>query len=311
MRIFTDLKTLPDDARGAVVALGNFDGVHLGHAAIIRQAAAQAQRLQRRLAVCSFEPHPRSVFFPNDPPFRLTPARVKAERLAALGVDFLYQIPFTDDFRQMVAEDFIQKILVENLHAAHVVAGFDFTFGFQRNGNMALLADRLDALNIGLTEIPPQRDGGNALWSSTRVRDHLLAGEVEAANAILGDAWQIVGCVQKGDQRGRLLGFPTANLALQDFLRPRFGVYAIMAQTEDGLWHKGVANLGRRPTVNGGLERLEAHLFDYTSDLYGQNLRVAFYHFIRVEQHFADLDALQQQIAKDAMLAKKALVTIG
>ena len=304
-RIFRDWRDLPADARGATVALGNFDGVHRGHAAVIR--AAHAARPKATLAVLTFEPHPREYFRPDDRPFRLTLSAERADALAELGVSLMYELRFDRAFSLMPAEDFVSEILHRGLGARHLVCGPDFAFGHRRGGGTAFLAKRAEAMGMGLTLVPLLADEGGPI-SATRIRRVLQDGYPERATADLGRAWSIRGVVAHGDERGRTIGFPTANVALGGHLEPARGVYAVMVRLPDGSWRKGVANIGLRPTVNEGPEsRLEAHIFDFDGDLYGAEIAVALHHYIREERKFAGLDALKAQIAADAAEARRVL----
>ena len=312
MRIFRHDRVDQGD-RGAVVAIGNFDGVHRGHEAVIGTAGRLARAAGASHAVLTFEPHPRRVFRPDDPPFRLTPFRAKSRRLEALGVDLLFTLHFDSAFAAQSAEDFIETVLVRHLGVRHAVVGYDFVFGQGRRGTAALLRERGAALGFGVTIVDPVQGEGGAVHSSTRIRDLLTAGQPRAAAALLGRFWEIEGRVEHGDERGRLIGFPTANLLLDDYLRPAAGVYAVRAGIEEGgrtVWHDGVANLGRRPTFGGSDLRLEAHIFDFAGDLYGRNLRVALIEHLRPEQKFAGIDALKAQIAEDAGRAREVLKTV-
>lgn len=305
MRIFRHWQDLPPDARGATIALGNFDGVHLGHASVIR--AAHVARPEAPLAVLTFEPHPREVFRPDDPPFRLTLSAERADALDRLGVAILYELPFDQSFSLMTAEDFIAKVLHEGLDARHLASGQDFAFGHRRGGDAGFLTDRAEALGMGLTLVPPVTDAQGPL-SSTRIRRALQDGYPERATAELGRPWAIRGPVTHGDKRGRTIGFPTANVPLGRHLEPARGVYAVTVRTEGGTFHKGVANIGRRPTVNAGPEsRLEVNVFDFAGDLYDQDITVALHAFIRPEIRFSGLDALKAQIAADAAEARRLL----
>lgn len=305
MRIFTNWRDMPSDARGATVALGNFDGVHRGHASVIR--AAHAARPDAPLAVLTFEPHPREVFRPDDPPFRLTLSAERADALAALGVDILYELPFNHEFSLMSAEDFVGKVLHLGLGARHLVSGQDFAFGHRRGGNTNFLVDRAEALGMGVTLVPPVTDPQGPL-SSTRIRRALQDGYPERATAELGRPWAIRGIVSHGDKRGRTIGFPTANVPLGRHLEPARGVYAVTIRLADGTSYKGVSNIGRRPTVNAGTEsRLEVNLFDFNQDIYGTDITVALHTYIRPEIKFAGLDALKAQIAADAAEARRLL----
>jgi riboflavin kinase/FMN adenylyltransferase len=305
MRIFDHWQDLPADAREATVALGNFDGVHLGHASVIR--AAHAARPDAPLAVLTFEPHPREVFRPEDPPFRLTLSPERADALAALGVSLLYELPFNHEFSLMSAEDFVVEVLRRGLGARHLVSGQDFAFGHRRGGDTAFLTARAEVLGMGVTLVPPVTDAQGPL-SSTRIRRVLQDGYPERATAELGRPWTIRGEVAHGDKRGRTIGFPTANVALGRHLEPARGVYAVTARLQDGSYRQGVANIGRRPTVNAGPEsRLEVNLFDFAGDIYGTEITVALHAYIRAEVKFSGLDALKAQIAADADTARRLL----
>ncbi|MBW4091766.1 MAG: bifunctional riboflavin kinase/FAD synthetase [Proteobacteria bacterium] len=305
MHIFRDWRDLPAAARGATVALGNFDGVHRGHAALIR--AAHRARPEAPLAVLTFEPHPREVFRPDDPPFRLTLSAERADLLAGLGVGLLYELPFTPDFSLMSAEAFVADVLHAGLGARHLVSGHDFAFGHRRGGDTAFLTARAERLGMGVTLVPLLADS-EAPLSSTRIRRALQDGYPERAAEELGRAWAIRGLVAHGDARGRTIGFPTANIALGRHLEPARGVYAVTVRLPDGATHAGVANIGRRPTVNTGPEsRLEVNLFDFDGDLYGAELTVALHAYLRPEVRFPSLDALRAQIAADAAEARTVL----
>ena len=305
MRIFRDWRGLPPEARGASVALGNFDGVHLGHAQLLR--AAHQARPDAPRAVLTFEPHPREYFRPDDPPFRLTLAPERADALAALGVTLLYELPFTHEFSQISAEEFVVRVLHEGLGALHLTTGQDFAFGHRRGGGVGLLATWAERLGMGLTVIPLMADADGPL-SSSRIRRALQDGYPERATAELGRPWAIRGVVAHGDARGATLGFPTANVALGRHLEPARGVYAVTVRLADGSTHRGVANIGRRPTVNEGPEsRLEVYIFDFARDLYGSEITVGLVSYIREERKFAGLDALKAQIAADVAEAKRLL----
>jgi riboflavin kinase/FMN adenylyltransferase len=305
MRIFNDWRGLPADAQGATIALGNFDGVHLGHATVLR--AAHAARPDAPLAVLTFEPHPREVFRPDDPPFRLTLSAERADALAALGCTLLYELPFNQVFSLMIAETFVGEVLHQGLGARHLTTGLDFAFGHRRGGNTAFLAARAEALGMGVTRVPALTDAEGPL-SSTRIRRALQDGYPERATVELGRPWAIRGEVAHGDKRGRTIGFPTANVALGRHLEPARGVYAVTVRLADGTTHNGVANIGRRPTVNSGVEsRLEVNLFDFAGDIYGTEIAVALIAYIRPEIKFSGLDALQAQIAADAEEARRLL----
>ncbi|WP_298214065.1 bifunctional riboflavin kinase/FAD synthetase [Acidocella sp.] len=303
MKIYTDWRALPAAARGASVALGNFDGVHKGHAAVLR--AAHAARPDAPRAVLTFEPHPREFFRPQDPPFRLTLAAERAAILESLGVDILYQIPFDAAFAHLTAEAFVQEVLFQGAGAAHLSCGADFAFGHRRGGDVAFLAARAETLGMGLSVVPAVTDAEGPI-SSTRIRRLLQEGYPERAADLLGRPHSIRGVVEHGDARGRTIGFPTANIRLGRHLEPQRGVYAVTAHL-GGALVKGVANIGLRPTVGGTESRLEVHFLDFAGDLYGQEIAVRLRHFLREEQKFPSFEALKAQIARDAAAARHAL----
>jgi len=302
MDIVRDWRGLPDALRGATVALGNFDGVHRGHAHLLR--TAHGARPGAKLAVLTFEPHPRQLFRPEDPPFRLTLSAERAEALAALGVQTLYEIPFDPAFSNLSAAGFVDEVLHAGVGAAHLACGPDFAFGHRRGGDVTFLANRAEALGVGLSVVPKLADDQGPI-SSTRIRRLLQDGYPERAAADLGRPWAVRGVVSHGDKRGRTIGFPTANLPLGAHLEPARGVYAVTARLPDGSVVPGVANIGRRPTVNEGLEsRVEAHLFDWEGDLYDQEIAVALHEYLRPERKFASFDELRAQIEADAAHAR-------
>ncbi len=293
--------------------MGNFDGVHRGHAMLIGRVHELARHGARPAAVLTFEPHPRSVLSPATEPFRLTPFRVKERELARLGVDLLFVQHFDRAFAAKSAEDFIAEVIVGAIGAAHVVVGWDCTFGNRRGGTPDSLRRAGPGQGFEVTVLEPIRDPDATVYSATHIRELLQAGKPREAAALLGRHWEIDGRVAVGDRRGRTIGFPTANLALDDYLRPAFGVYAVRVSGDGpddplvGRTVDGVANLGLRPTVGGLVPRLEAHLFDTDTDLYGRHLRVALVDFIRPERKFAGLDSLKAQIADDAAAARTIL----
>ena len=292
------------------MAIGNFDGVHLGHQAVIGRAVAKAEALGIPSAVLTFEPHPRMLFKPDSEPFRLTPLRPKAHAIETIGVDILIVLAFDRALSEKSAEAFVEDVLVTGMAAGHVVVGEDFVFGHDRLGTVDRLARMGSALGFGVTALEPVAGLDGTVYSSTAVRQALTAGAPRRAAALLGRAWEIEGRVEHGDARGRQLGFPTANLGLGDYLRPAFGVYAVEAGIDLGAetrWRPGVANLGRRPTVAGLVERLEVHLFDFEGDLYGRHLRVRLIDFLRPEKKFDGLEALRAQIARDCAAARAIL----
>jgi riboflavin kinase/FMN adenylyltransferase len=308
MRIFRHFNGLPASVRGAAVAVGNFDGVHPGHRAVIAEAGVIAKDAGRPWAVLTFEPHPRRLFQPDAPPFRLTPLRAKAREIRDLGVDAMIVQRFDRAFSMRTAEAFVTEVLVKGIGASHVVAGYDFVFGHKRQGNCQLLLAMGDSHGFGFTAVNAVQDPSAQVYSSTRVRERLLAGDPKGAQAILGRPFEIEGRVAMGDKRGRTIGFPTANLRLGPYLRPAGGVYAVRASSDDGgAWLDGVANLGQRPTFGGTDLLLETFLFDFSGDLYGRRLRVRLVDYLRPEKKFDGIDELKAQIAADSQKARRIL----
>ncbi len=316
MRIFRHYTQLPQEARGSVVALGNFDGVHRGHQAVISTAGDLARENGVAHAVMTFEPHPRSVFQPQIPPFRLTPLRIKARCIEALGVDHLLVQHFDREFSSMEAGDFVTGVLCDGVAASHVVAGYDFVFGHGRKGDCGLLERMAAEKGFAFTQVPQAVDESGAAYSSTKIRELIAGGEPARAAALLGRLFEIEGRVVSGDGRGRTIGFPTANVHFEDFLLPATGVYAIRAGIDMGaetLWRDGVANFGSRPTFGGGEKVLEVHLFadpGECDDLLGRHLRVALAAYLRPEKTFDGVAQLQAQIADDITAAKAALAEL-
>lgn len=298
---------LPPNQRGATVALGNMDGVHRGHAAVLR--AAHAARPAAPLAALTFEPHPREHFRPEDPPFRLTLLPAKAQALGQAGAALVYALPFDAALAAMPAAVFFEAVLAAGLGALHLACGQDFAFGHRRGGDAESLARLAEAAGIGLTVVPPVPDtpGGTPI-SSTRIRRALQDGYPERATAMLGRPWEVRGEVVHGDKLGRVLGWPTANLWFGRHLEPARGVYAVTVALPGGQEARGVANIGRRPTLGGDPEtRLEVHVFDFAGDLYGQEIGVRLEHFLRADARFAGLEELKAAIAEDAAAARAAL----
>ncbi len=310
MRIYRHYDALPADARGAAVAIGNFDGVHPGHQTVIHEAGLIAGDMCRPWAVLTFEPHPRAFFTPGFEPFRLTPFRSKARRIAELGADLLIVQRFDKAFSSLPAEDFVNTVLVDGLGAGHVVSGYDFVFGHKRGGNCELLLAMGAKKGFGFTAVNAQTDSSGEAYSSTRVRERLGDADPRGAAAILGRDFEIEGRVARGEARGKSIGFPTANIPLGAYLRPALGVYAVRAaiEQENGeIWLDGVANIGVRPTFGSDGVVLEVFLFDFDDDLYGKRLRVRLVDFLRPEKKFDGVDDLKAQIAQDSAKAQKIL----
>ena len=250
MRIFRHWRNVPSKGRGAIVAIGNFDGVHLGHQAVISKAHAIAKNLNLPLGVLTFEPHPRTVLGRSSEPFRLTPFRVKLREIAVLGVDILYLARFDKEFASLTADQFISDLLISGLSVSHVVVGYDFAFGRGRTGNYSLLKHYADKGCFRVTQVDVSRST-MGIYSASQARDFLKLGDVVSASTILGRFWEIEGRVQSGERRGRELGFPTANLPVAKSMLPAFGVYAIWVEIEHKeatQWWPAVGNLGCRPT---------------------------------------------------------------
>ena len=301
-------RSLEQADRGGALALGNFDGVHRGHRQVIAEAARAARQLGAPLAVATFEPHPRRWFQPDAEPFRLQTLNQQARTLESLGVDRLHVLPFDAELAEMSDETFARRVLHEGLDVRHVAVGFDVTFGKGRTGDPSSLAAYGASLGFTVSTTPLIASPDGVKLSSSAVRDALASGKPEQAERILGRPFAIEGVVQHGDKRGRLLGFPTANILLDDYVRPAFGVYAVRSLLADGRRVPGVANLGRRPTVDGTEERLEVWLFDLNEDLYGQTIETDLLAFIRPERRFSGLDELKAQIAADADAARALLL---
>jgi riboflavin kinase/FMN adenylyltransferase len=302
MQIFRHYENLPTAARGATVAIGNFDGVHLGHQALLKHA----KTLGDKLGVLVFEPHPQEFFKPGGERFRLTPFRAKARLLERFGVDALYALHFDAAFAALSAEDFVTKVLVQGLGVKHIVVGQDFQFGKGRAGNIEFLKTRGREQGFAVSTFDLVGAGPQAKISSTRIREALRDGKPDVAAALLGHAWTVEGRVEQGDKRGRTIGFPTANVSLEGYLEPALGVYAVRVEIA-GKSYNGVANFGRRPTFDKKDVLLEVHIFDFKGDIYGQQIVVAFVAYLRPEQKFAGLDALKAQIAKDSERARTIL----
>ena len=307
--VFDDWQSAPPEWTGGVIALGNFDGVHRGHQVLVARARQEARALDAPLVALTFEPHPRRYFVPDTRPFRLTLLPAKARLLEECGVQAVLAQRFDPAFAAISAQAFVDNVLLQGMGARHVVCGYDFTFGARRGGNVERLREMAAERALGVTVLDPVMHEGE-IYSSTRIREALRAGWASEASELLGHHWEIEGAVELGDQRGRTIGFPTANVALGEHLRPRFGVYAVRALVDGpngSEWRPAVANLGRRPTFGKRKENFEVHLFDFSGDLYGKTLRAALIEFIRPEMKFGGLDQLKAQIAADGEAARRML----
>lgn len=299
--------------RGAAVAIGNFDGVHLGHQSVIAIARAAAAERDAPLGVVTFEPHPRSFFNPDGPPFRLMNAEARAHRLDKLGVEHLYEIPFNADLASMTAETFVEEVLVEGLAVRHVVAGEDFRFGKGRQGDGVLLRALGAHYGFGVTLAPLVSEAGTDV-SSSAIRAALSEGRPERAARMLGHWHRIEGRVEHGDKRGRDMDFPTANLSLEGLHLPRLGIYAVSVDVLEGQWRgrwRGAASIGERPTFGVHAPNLEVHLLDFSGDLYGTAVSVALVAYLRPELKFESVDALVAQMHRDVAEARERLELAG
>ncbi|BCG89106.1 riboflavin biosynthesis protein [Mesorhizobium sp. 113-3-9] len=302
---------LPADLRGGVVAIGNFDGVHRGHQAVLERALAEAGRRDVPALVLTFEPHPRKVFRPDIPLFVLTPPPMKAQLLSLLGFAALVDQPFTRDFASLSAEAFVTDVLERTLGITHAVTGFDFHFGKDRQGGPAYLMAAGERHGFGVTLVDAFRDEGAEVVSSSRIRGLLCDGEVAEAAGLLGYRFTVESEVVGGQRLGRTLGFPTANMRLPAEATLKEGIYAVRFRRADGTLHDGVASFGRRPTVDdNGAPLLETFVFDFSGDLYGDICQVSFFGFLRSEIKFDGLDALVMQMKRDEAEARALLAGV-
>lgn len=293
---------------GGIFALGNFDGVHLGHQAVIKTALDVGKSKSLPVRVLTLEPHPRTLFLSPQAPFRLTLSSVKNRLLQNMGVEEIITLEFSYELAKMLPREFVEKILVGHYCVDHIVAGEDFAFGRDRSGTMLDMQNWLASYGIGVTAVPPFKDETGEVVSSSRLRESIHQGDWETARKLLGRDWSIVGVVEKGAERGRNIGVPTANIDLGEIIRPPFGVYAVKArQFGKANWYGGVANIGVRPTVDGVKESLEFHLFDFNQNIYEQEWEVSFVQFIRQEKKFPDIEKLREQIVRDIKAGKEIL----
>ncbi len=307
MRFLDHRDELPESLRGAVIALGNFDGFHLGHQAVARQAIDWARAEGRPSIIATFDPHPVRHFQPDAPPFRLTTLEQRQELYLAAGATAMLVFHFDAELAGTTAEDFVRKLLGEHLGVTGVVTGEDFTFGKARGGNFDKLVSLGREVGIEARAATPVMDHGKPV-SSSRVRDALREGDPQEAARLLTRPFAIRGIVQHGDKRGREIGYPTANLPIEHYLRPKYGIYAVTGRIlSTGQELKGAANLGVRPQFDPPKELLEPYFFDFSGDLYGQEIEVAFHHFLRGEAKFDSLDALIEQMERDCQRAKDLL----
>ena len=297
---------VPERLRGGIVALGNFDGFHRGHQAVVGRAVERARAEGRPALVATFEPHPMRFFRSESPWFRLTPMEQRARLIEAAGVDGMFTFRFDAAFAAVTPEEFVTDWLARRIGAAGVVTGEDFTFGRNRGGDVALLRRLGEAHGLTAETVAPVTDEGQPV-SSTRIRNALHAGDCETATRLLTRPFTIEGEVEHGDKRGRAIGYPTANLSLGNYVRPRFGIYAVRGRLPGGRMLQGAANLGIRPTFEPAKELLEPYFFDFDGDLYGQTIQVELISFIRDEARFDSLEALKAQMDTDCAEARRRL----
>lgn len=307
MRWLDHREAIPATLRGAVIALGNFDGFHRGHQAVAGEAIAWAQAEGRPSIIATFDPHPVRFFKPDVAPFRLTTLEQRQELYLAAGATAMLVFHFDTELSGTSAEDFIQRILIERFGAHGVVTGGDFTFGKGAKGNVGLL--RTLGAELGLqSRVVEAVAEGEEVVSSSRIRTALREGDPQLAARLLTRPFAIRGIVEHGDKRGRTIGYPTANLAIENYLRPKYGIYAVTGRIlATGQVLKGAANIGIRPQFEPPKELLEPYFFDFSGDLYGQEIEVAFHHYLRGEAKFDSLEALMAQMDKDCAEARRLL----
>jgi len=296
---------VPAHLRGGIVALGNFDGFHEGHQAVVARAVQRARAEGRPALVATFDPHPVRFFRPELPPFRLTTLDQRERLFAGAGADAMLVFRFDSELAGVTAEQFVADRLVARIGAAGVVTGEDFTFGKGRGGNVEVLKQLGEQQGLSVDAVAPVGDGEPV--SSSRIREALQAGDCETATRLLTRPFAIEGVVEHGDKRGREIGYPTANLSLGTYLRPRYGIYAVRGRLPDGRVLEGAANLGVRPTFQPPRELLEPYFFGFDEDLYGHTIEVELISFIRPEQKFETLDELKAQMDEDCREAKRRL----
>jgi riboflavin kinase/FMN adenylyltransferase len=297
---------IPDALRGAIVALGNFDGFHLGHQAVVGRAVQRGFHERRPVIVATFDPHPVQLFKPGVPPFRLTSLDQRERLFAGAGADAMLVFDFTRELAATSAEDFV-GLLAGKLGAGGIVTGDDFTFGKGRAGNVAVLKQLAAGRGVVAEAVAPVSASERRV-SSGFIREALAAGDLASATKLLTRPFAIEGVVEHGDKRGRGLGYPTANVALDDYQRPKYGIYAVRVRLDDGRELPGVASLGVRPTFDPPKELLEAYIFDFDEDLYGRTVEVALHFYLREEMKFDRVDALAAQMREDEAEARRLLL---
>lgn len=305
MDVIEGWRDVPSSAKGASIAIGNFDGVHRGHQAVIAAAKDAARSIGARSGVMVFEPHPRKVFQPDKPLFRLTSLARKIDLFREFGLDLAMVIPFDQELASLSAEDFVRRVLVDGFGIRHAAVGFDFFFGRGRGGNPDILRQLGVKHGFGVTIVEP-KGGAGEIFSSTRIRELLAEGDVAGAAEMLGHWWRVSGIVTGGAGRGTGLGFPTANLALDTGQALRHGIYAVRVHIGERTMN-GAAYLGTRPTFDSGPPVLETFLFDFDGNLYGEEIEVEFIAFVRGDAKFKSAEALSAQMEADCMKARELL----
>lgn len=305
------LDDIPATLRGAALAIGNFDGMHRGHHALFAAARSEADARTLPALMLTFEPHPRSVLKPDEPLFRLTPLAAKARLAAAFGLDGVVVARFDAAFAAVSAEEFVARVLVERLAIAAVIVGHDFQFGHDRLGGAAFLAGAGGRHCFSTSVVGAVTDGFGTPYSASRIRRLLGEGDIAGANDELGYRWFVTGAVQHGDKRGRELGYPTANIRLPSDCGLALGIYAVTLTRADGTVLPAVASYGRRPTFDNGAVLLEVHVFDFSGDLYGEDVAVTFHAYLRGEERFASIEALIEQMDRDSLAARAVLAAAG
>lgn len=307
MQVVHGYSHVPITARAATIAIGNFDGVHRGHRALISETVAKARELGRPSGVMIFEPHPREFFQPAEPLFRLTPLNRKLALFEKLGLKLAFVQNFDQHFAQLSAQEFIERVLVAGLGVSHVIIGYDFYFGHKRAGNPQMLVDAGRDLGFGVTVVAPVAEAGE-VFSSSAVRVYLAQGDVKGATHVLGDTWRVQGKIVGGARRGTGMGFPTANIPMPKGTALAHGIYAVRAHV-DGAVHNAAAYLGTRPTFDNGMPVLEVFLIDFTGDLYGHDMEVEFVDFIREDRKFHSAEALVVQMEEDVAKIRAVLAS--
>ena len=307
MKVFRSF-SIPKKFNDSVIAIGNFDGLHLGHQEVINEAKKISLKFKKKFGVMTFEPHPKSFFQKKYEFFRLTPFRMKYELLKKKKLDFMLNIKFDKNFMSISSLDFIEKILLEDLKASHVVTGFDFVFGNKQTGNVDVLRNFCkSSKKLEFTEIKEKKMDGSEV-SSSLIRELLRKGEIEKANQILSRKWTVVGRVLNGEKKARKIGFKTANMRLNSYCDICFGVYKVLIELPEEISKKkfyGIANYGVKPTFMKKTPLLEVHIFDFNKEIYGKRIKVSFLTFVRKEKKFESVEKLKDQIIKDIKLVKK------